>query len=277
MRFGLWMSGGVVVLGGMAVGAWGADSLGGLVVAPAGAGTLKSGVQVEVMGVTDGETWWTADGVAMHGAPTERLGERAREQKVSVEVGQRVVRVAVRVEGGKGASGEEPSVAVEMDGATGSSSSRGSDGAWEGMEVARVKGETESGTVRVAVAAGKWKTVADTDGRGAESTGDIAMTGVLEGDGKTVVVVSEPTTGPAQERRLELTDKAGKAHASTGTEGLGGTEYRMTIFEFSDVRPADVAKVVYSVRAYDQWVEFRGVALEAGAGGKVEVGTSDGK
>jgi hypothetical protein len=237
--------------------------------------TLRSGLKVELLGLTvDGATWWGPDGQPLDGPPSELTGQRAKEQKLIVGSGEQLVRVAWKVSGW---STVVPGISVSVDGVQTASGARADQGAWEGVSVARLPQNQTTATVRINLAPSPWKPLIQSDGTSPQAQGDSTMSMAMDRAGHAAVAVATPVGGTIVERKLDAIDKAGKTHAHESTTTAAVDTHQMIIYEFHDLSVDAIAKLVLSVRPYDQWVEVRNVRLQPGAQapGTVEVLSSD--
>jgi hypothetical protein len=248
------------------------------------AATLKSGLRIEVLALTeDGDAWWSPDGRPLDGPPTKTAGERGKEQKMTAPHGERIVKVAWKVTAPAGASA---SVAASIRGTSAASGSRQDKDTWEGVTTARVPDAQDAAPVRIAVAAGPWKTLFTSDGRSVGADNGCTFSPVMERNGHAAVVVAIPADTLPADRKLEATDKNGKTQATNGSTTATSTPpagkpntpvHQMILYEFFNL-PADaVSTLTFSARPYDQWLELRNVSLKPtpDATKKIETITSD--
>jgi hypothetical protein len=85
-------------------------------------------------------------------------------------------------------------------------------------------------------------------------------------------VVAEVTHGLAEDAtRLVIFDVQGQQHLSTvwlGGEGAGLVRY---VHRFANLKTADIKRIEFQKRPYDQWIEFRNVSLRPGQQTQLEV------
>lgn len=233
--------------------------------------TFKGGGTVEVVGVSENPSkdhpWWRPDGTPLDETPPA-LGGGGRVFTSGEEVAREVV---VRLDDMPG-DASYPKLAFAPGG---SSANGGNDDAGHyGMAVALPR-SADTFAVKVGVASGPWKTLADgapgvVTATGTPETG-VVFSRAYEAQGSTVVTVAHNVTD--DETRLVAVDADGKEHPAGRTNGGSSNAVAQVTFEFADLPLARVKKLVLQTRPYE-WVTIKGVATRPGARPAAAAGTN---
>ena len=132
--------------------------------------------------------------------------------------------------------------------------------------------DTKTATVRVGVAAGKWRAVCEVAEPGAVYVGALAITFSKpeEKDGNLTVTVTSDIVGP--ELRVVAVGPSGQDHYASKFDELGAGKFRTINATFANLSLRDVKAFRLETRPYE-WVEFRNVSLQAGLKTDVQVET----
>jgi hypothetical protein len=137
----------------------------------------------------------------------------------------------------------------------------------ENVEASAVtfRGEPRTCSVAIAVAAGPWKSLAETNGRNVaaekSARGAFAFSRAIETKDGLVLTVSHSVL--RDDVRLIAIDNQGKAIAVAVCEGGGCTNFAQTTGLFSDLALADIASFEVQFRPYEQY-EIRDLSLWPG-------------
>jgi hypothetical protein len=204
--------------------------------------------------------WWGPDGGLAEPPYQSFLSENQSEGIVR----EFVVRWAKRPEQGVTAHW---SVEGDTSGCAGGLGYDADGKAIEGLESHAVsfRGEPKTCSVAIAVAAGPWKTLAETDGRNtraeASPAGSFAFTKVIESKNALVLTVSHNILD--DDVRLIALDHRGQTIAVGACEGGGAANFRQTTGTFANLALADVATFAVQSRPYQHY-EIRDVSLLPG-------------
>lgn len=131
--------------------------------------------------------------------------------------------------------------------------------------------------ITLAVAAGEWNTIAETDGKRYFSRGTnghtFVFTKALETDDEVVITISHDYVG--QDLRIVALDSQGAIITSGGWARGHGRDFAQTTAVFAGRAVADVSKFLLQARPFHR-VEIRDMALRANQGTKpttVDLGT----
>jgi uncharacterized protein (TIGR03067 family) len=230
---------------------------------------LPSGIMVELLGVSEcpskDRPWWRPDGSPLAERPYDWLGASVAEEK-----GKVAREIAVRLR-------DLPSEAVgtswqfdpPCDFANGNPSRLGTAVKDVRGVAFRAPATSRAVTVRFGVAAGPWKTVAESQGRGGDVVGgDAVFSPAAEKDGDTTVSVAHRFGD--QDVRLVATGFDGQERVGGPSQyGGGGKLHQMTV-TFPKLSSKDVKTFRLQTRPYE-WVEFRNVSIYAGQKTDMEV------
>ncbi len=246
--------------------------------------TLSGGIAIELLGVNEspstGHPWWRPDGSPLDRPPYDRTNVLLGDQS-----GRLFNEFAFRVDGGPASKGVRVFVPgvhdVQGTGAAVDAESR----LIPGLSVFVAHRSDRPVTLRFEVAAGPWHTDLTSAGTGqvtAKSPGGYRVVNGVSaaGTGSEVDVLFIDAGIPSGGSRLSAVDAAYIEHVGrvvrSNNDGTTATHrvVRET-FGFPDVPPESLRSLRLQSRPFDQWVEFRGVAVRSGAAAAVTVVTSD--
>jgi beta-lactamase regulating signal transducer with metallopeptidase domain len=247
--------------------------------------TLANGVTVELVGVCEhpsaGKQWWRPDGSELEERPYDRIGgqvhpdAKQRAFEFAIELGNLPTdEISTKVEAEEAGGGSSSGNKTQISG----SGEYLSDFRW--MATSFVK-DLEACTIKVAVAAGSWVTVAKSYGKSSSSRGTAAggvsfskAYEVASGD-ETDLAVAITVTDDILDRpcRIVAVTNSGELVRAHRTSGSSAGKARQTTVYFK--YPASITGLPdweyhFQTRPYE-WVELRNVSLRPGVKTNVEV------
>ena len=137
----------------------------------------------------------------------------------------------------------------------------------------RVPAANRSVTVRFGLAAGPWKTIAESKGN-AVLGGDVVFAPSAEINGSATISVAHRFGD--RDVRVVAVGLDGREHLATSNQRGGGGKLYQVTSTFDKVPLKDVKTFRFQTRPYE-WIEFRKVSLYAGEKTAVQVGFPAGK
>lgn len=238
--------------------------------------TFADGMRVELLGIgpnpSTGKSWWRADGSALAVAPYDHLGAKAFPS-----AGEQAYEFAARITNRP----QEP-IAWEWDiggrggGAGGTGSTADGHSAPDNAAVAKALPAGKPTTVRLRIAAGPWRTRAESEGGGmtsAQEAGNaVSIAPVVDTRDGAFVSISD--TYVELDSQVIVIDVNGRTVRSGGSSTGSSGRLRLKTATFPRTR-AQIKQVQFQTRPFDRWVEFANVSLTPGTTTRVVVQSSD--
>ncbi|MBN2456454.1 MAG: M48 family metalloprotease [Sedimentisphaerales bacterium] len=233
--------------------------------------TLPNGVIVELIGICEhpskGKQWWRPDGEVLKDLQYE-LGGKIIEPTDGYQIRDLIVRIGV--------DEKNPAVKFMVPGATRTSVGRNVylnrmnlAGHWEvRFKIASMLDSTD---VKVGVASGDWKSVAD-GFQGPKTRqlnlGEIEWIKMLEENGDVIVYISHNLSDKA-DTRVTAKDIIDRVYPAYSSECKGNASLMICEYKFHLTREK-LKELQFQVRPYE-WVEFKNVSLKPNFKTDVEV------
>jgi len=117
--------------------------------------------------------------------------------------------------------------------------------------------------LKVSVAAGPWKKVADVQPLAmagvAKGKNSVVLSAAFDGAGAGLVILSHNYVGHST--RVVAYDKQGKLHASAGESGVGAGQLSQKRVEFPGLKREHIDRFEFQIREYEI-VELEGLPIE---------------
>ncbi len=231
----------------------------------------ESKVKVVAIGTHDEEPqrWWDAEGKFLENVPFtwKETGKVSTADKLWR-------RIVIRVEAPEADSGEKD-INWQIVGASGSAGGelQFTEGFEPGKYLTRyfsLAEGSESFGLRVGLAAGEWKKVAQASGGGTLATGlasgkSIVFSAPLGNDEATTIIVSHNYFDQAF--RIIAVDKKGKTHDTAGRGGSSAGQIYQSPATFRGLAPKEIERFEFQVRDYE-WTEIKNLPVEPGSQAK---------
>ena len=126
-------------------------------------------------------------------------------------------------------------------------------------------------SLRVGVAAGRWDTLAEYDGKGEnlQTYGDIEFSNLRQLNDRVSISISDKTYGKAACNFLAI-DGDGKTHTGRIDDSIPIMRPHFMKVDFYDVKAAEINKICFQKRPFQE-VEFRDISLRPGVRRLVEI------
>lgn len=227
--------------------------------------TLPSGVGVELIGVaespSDGKPWWQPDGSPLARRPYEKSFA-----SVHPNTNQRGHEFAVRL---SNLPKEYAGIEWQFDPPASQASSgfeilnEKSDSSLRGVSVI-ISDSRETITMKVGVAAGKWTTETEFDGKnayvGIPNKSTLMISPASEAD--NAIVISAAHNYEGKNIRIIAIDSNGKEHSASSVQMGNVKNVSQINCTFSNLRLKDIKEFRFQTRPYE-WAEFKNVSLRA--------------
>src|SRR5688572_28918994 len=222
--------------------------------APGRGATLKSGVTVEVLGVTEsgGKQTWNPDGSPA--APDDIPVARPPAPDVPLPAYVLVARIS-----GTDPAGTDVRFEVQPSGMT-ITQYQNEGNTQYGFVTMHPKEGQRAVTLRIRLAAGEWETTASREGgEGMVVSGEVSFGGVHDlGEGRCATSIADGMIDHQAE--IVVIDTNGQEHKPDSIASSMGKGFRQTDVQFP-LAVGEIDRIEFRTRPFDQWVEFKNVSL----------------